>query len=237
MQIGKAGLKLLKEFEGCKLTAYRDVAGVWTIGYGHTRTAREGMRITQAEADRLLRADLDTFEAVVWDACIEVPNRNQFDAMVSLAFNVGAAGFRKSTVLRLHNRGNFVGAAKAFAMWNKARNAETGKLEPFAGLTRRRAAEAALYLTPVDDRPQTTSSATVEGPDARAVSPVTVMASAGAGLTVAQQAIAQAADVWDGLSRFGLSPNVVLAVLGAAAIAGLAWFVWNERKRQQEGGL
>jgi lysozyme len=231
MKIGKAGLKLLKEFEGCKLAAYLDVAGVWTIGWGHTRTAREGMKISQAEADRLLRSDIEEFEAAVWDACVEVPNQHQFDAMVSLAFNVGAAGFRRSSVLRLHNRGNFTGAAKAFGMWNKA----GGQVR--AGLTRRRAAESALYLTPIDDRKQTTSSATVEGPDARAVSPVTVMASAGAGLTVAQQAVAQAADVWDGLARFGLSPHVVLAVLGAAAIAGLAWFVWNERKRQQEGGL
>lgn len=231
MNIGTSGLKLLKEFEGCKLTAYRDVAGVWTIGYGHTRTAREGMKITQAEANRLLAQDLDEFEGAVWEACTEVPNRNQFDAMVSLAFNIGVAGFRRSTVLRLHNAGNFTGAARAFSMWNKA----GGQVR--AGLTRRRAAEAALYLTPVDDRPQTTTSATVESADGRKVSPVTAAASVGAGLTVAQQIVAQAADVWDGLARFGLSPNVVLAVLGAAAIAGLAWFVWNERKRQQEGEL
>lgn len=229
MRLNKSGLKLLREFEGCKLAAYQDVAGVWTIGYGHTRTAREGMKITKADADALLMQDVRLFEEGVDAACTEEPNENQFAAMVVLAFNIGLAGFRKSTVLRLHNAGNFTGAARAFAIWNKA----GGQVR--AGLTRRRAAEAALYLTPVAGEAQTTTSATVDSADGRAVSPVTVMAGAGGALTVAQQAVGQFADIWDGLGRVGISPHVVMLALGVAAVAGLAWFVWNERKRASEG--
>jgi lysozyme len=231
MRISNNGIALLKEFEGCKLEAYQDVAGVWTIGYGHTKGVQPGMKISRQEADDLLAQELDTYECAVERACREIPNQNQFSAMVVLAYNIGTGAFLKSSVLRLHNAGKFAEAASAFSMWNKA----GGKIR--AGLTRRRASEAALYLTPVADLPivQTTSSATVESRDGRAVSPVTVMAGVGGGLTVAQQVVAQAADVWDGLSRFGLSPHVVMSILGAAALAGLAWFVWDARKRAQEG--
>jgi lysozyme len=224
MQMNETGLKLLRDFEGCKLNAYLDVAGVWTIGYGHTRTAREGMTITKKAADALLARDLAEFERGVYAACSEEPNANQFAAMVSLAFNIGLAGFQRSTVLRRHNAGDFTNAAKAFSMWNKA----GGQVR--AGLTRRRAAEAALYLTPVDDHRQTTSSATVESADGKRVTPARVAASIGGALTIAQQAVAQASDIWDGLGSVGISPHLVLAVLGVATIGAVAWFVWQERR-------
>ena len=231
MKINAQGLALLREFEGCRLEAYQDVAGVWTIGYGHTMGVTPGMKISRQEADDLLADELDTYETAVKRACREVPNINQFSAMVVMAYNIGIGPFLKSSVLCLHNQAKFAEAASAFAMWNKA----GGKIR--AGLTRRRAAEASLYLTPVAGMPvvQTTSSATVDSHDGRAISPVTVMAGVGGGLTVAQQVVAQAADVWDGLARFGLSPHVVMSILGAAALAGLAWFVWDARRKAQEG--
>lgn len=138
-QIGKAGLDLIKSFEGLELKAYLCPAKVWTIGYGSTGPhVKQGMVITEAEAEALLRKDLARFEASVAKA---VPNatQSQFDAMVSLAFNIGTAGFEKSTVARKAAAGDHSGAAAAFALWNKG----GGKV--LTGLVRRREAEANLY--------------------------------------------------------------------------------------------
>ena len=146
-QINMQGLALVKEFEGCKLDAYQDVAGIWTIGYGHIRGVQPGMRISQTEAEQTLLDDLLGTEAVVDAATGNVPTSdNQFAAMVVLCFNIGSANFRGSTVLREHLAGHTDAAADAFLMWNKAR--VDGVLQPVTGLTNRRSAERALYLTP-----------------------------------------------------------------------------------------
>lgn len=142
--INKHGLDLIKAFEGCKLTAYLCPAGVWTIGYGSTGPhVRKGLTITQDAAEALLREDLERFERGVSTA-ISVPlTDNQFAALVSLAFNVGTGAFSGSTLVRKLNANDFAGAADQFARWNKA----GGRV--LAGLTRRRAAERALFETPV----------------------------------------------------------------------------------------
>jgi lysozyme len=145
-QIGAAGLEIVKRNEGLRLKAYICPAGVLTIGYGSTGPhVRPGMVITEAEADRLLNEDLDRFEEAVKRYAGKA-TQNQFDAMVSLAFNIGIANFRKSSVLRAHVAGNYAGAANAFALWNKAKVG--GVLKELAGLTRRRAEEARLYRKP-----------------------------------------------------------------------------------------
>ena len=147
MQISETGIELLKRFEGLSLEAYQDVAGIWTIGYGHTGPDVEpGMRITEAEADALLRQDLRFAEDAV-TRLVSVPlNSNEFDALVSFVFNVGAEAFRGSTPRRRLNRGDRIGAADALTWWNKATIA--GRLQEVLGLTRRRASERALFLTP-----------------------------------------------------------------------------------------
>ena len=131
---------IIKEFEGCKLKAYLCPAGVWTIGYGHTDGVKEGDEITQQEADRLLASDVDLFTAGVQRLVTSDINRNQLGALTSFAFNVGLGNLRHSTLLRLVNKGDFVGAANQFSRWNKA----GGKV--LAGLTRRREAERKLFL-------------------------------------------------------------------------------------------
>lgn len=139
MNIGNKGLALIKRFEGLRLKAYLCPAKVWTIGYGSTGPhVKPGMEITEAQAEQLLRDDLARFEKAVSDAA---PNatQDQFDAMVSLAFNIGIAGFQKSSVLRLHRLGKHDAAADSFALWNKG----GGRVLP--GLVRRRADEAHLY--------------------------------------------------------------------------------------------
>lgn len=143
-EINAAGYALVKEFEGLRFRAYLCPAGVWTIGYGHTDGVQEGQQITEAQADRFLDQDLDWAEACV-EKYAPGANDNEFAAMVSLTFNIGAAGFAKSTVARLHNVGDKLGAARAFRMWNKA--TVGGKLVELPGLTRRRLAEESLYLT------------------------------------------------------------------------------------------
>jgi lysozyme len=138
-QIGPRGLALIKEFEGLELKAYLCPAKVWTIGYGSTGPhVTPGMVISEAQADALLQKDLDRFEAAVAE---DTPGatQNQFDAMVSLSFNIGIGAFEKSSVLRQHLAGDHRAAAEAFGMWVKAK----GKTLP--GLQRRRAREADLY--------------------------------------------------------------------------------------------
>ncbi|MBE9180927.1 lysozyme [Oculatella sp. LEGE 06141] len=139
-QINTQGLELLKSFEGLRLTAYRDAVGVWTIGYGTTTGVRPGMRITQSQAEALLRQDLLRFETAV-NNLVKVPlTDNQFSALVSFTYNVGERALGTSTLLRLLNQGNYRGAANEFLRWNKA----GGRV--LAGLTRRRNAERTLFL-------------------------------------------------------------------------------------------
>lgn len=144
-KMNQRGLALLKEFEGCKLSAYPDPAtgGVpWTIGYGHTQGVKKGMTITQFEADELLLEDVEEFENGVSKLLGNAPTTpNQASAMICLAYNIGLANFAKSTVLKRHRLGNHIGAARAFVLWNRANGAV------MRGLTRRREAEAKLYLS------------------------------------------------------------------------------------------
>lgn len=145
-EINAKGVELVKHFEGLRTTAYQDSVGVWTIGYGHTSMAGpprvyQGMTITAAEAETILKQDLDVFEQGVASALTIITNEDQFSAMVSFAFNVGLGAFRTSTLLRKHNAGDVAGAADEFPRWIYA----GGQILP--GLERRRKAERALYLS------------------------------------------------------------------------------------------
>jgi lysozyme len=141
--VNQATVDLIKRNEGCRLEAYQDSVSVWTIGYGHTGPdVSEGLRITQEQAEELLRKDLERFQDGIDDAIGGDTSDNQYGAMVSLAFNIGLGNLRHSSVLRLHNAGDKAGAADAFLLWNKA----GGRV--LSGLDRRRQEERTLYLTP-----------------------------------------------------------------------------------------
>lgn len=136
-------LDLIMKFEGCRLEAYQDPVGIWTIGWGTVKGVKPGMKITQALADKLLREEVNEKANQVLKL-VRVPlNNNQFGALVSFAYNVGTGqkGLAGSTLLKKLNSGDMAGAAAEFARWNKA----GGKV--LAGLTRRRAAEAKLFLS------------------------------------------------------------------------------------------
>ena len=147
-QVNQAGIDLIRRFEGCRLEAYPDPAtggAPWTIGYGATGPGIEpGVAWTQEEAEARLAEDVQRFADAVERVLTVDVSDNEFAAMVSLAFNIGAAAFRKSTLLRLVNDGHFEAAAQQFERWNRA----GGRV--MAGLTRRRQAERALFETPGD---------------------------------------------------------------------------------------
>lgn len=140
MKINQAGLELIKDFESCRLTAYRDIVGILTIGYGQTGPqVHEGMTITQAEADKMLLDALGLVDRGV-SSLVRVPlSDNQFSSLVSFAYNLGLGALKQSTLLNCVNKNEFEHAAKEFLKWNHA----GGKV--VAGLTRRRAAESALF--------------------------------------------------------------------------------------------
>lgn len=141
IRIGSAGIALIKRFEGLRLYAYSDPVGIITIGYGHTKTARKGQAINEEKAESLLREDLLGFERCI-SQNVDVPlSQEQFDALVSFAFNVGCGAFGDSTLLRKLNNLDYSGAADEFPRWNKAGGAV------LHGLTRRRNAERGLFLS------------------------------------------------------------------------------------------
>lgn len=155
MKVSAAGRKAIAAHEGVRLKAYPDPATggePWTIGVGHTSAAGppkvyKGLTITAEECDEILSRDLATFERAVEKAVTVPLNQNQFDALVSFTFNVGAGNLQKSTLLRNLNARDYRGAADQFPVWNKA----AGKV--MAGLTGRRAEERAQFQRPVPAAP------------------------------------------------------------------------------------
>lgn len=135
-------LKIIREFEGCRLKAYRCSAGVWTIGWGQTAGIKEGMAWTQAQADSNLANSVKTCMQAVLRACPQLKEEtdNRIAACTSLAYNIGNKGFAGSSVCRHTQNREYSKAADAFLLWNKA----DGKV--LAGLARRREAERKLYL-------------------------------------------------------------------------------------------
>lgn len=139
MRTSQRGLDLIKSFEGLHLSAYKCPADVWTIGYGATTGVQPGQTITKERAEELLRDDVARFEAQVLRA-IKVPlSQGQFDALVSFTYNLGAANLANSTLARLLNAGDYMGAAAQFDRWNKV----GGKV--LKGLVARRVAERAMF--------------------------------------------------------------------------------------------
>ena len=132
-------IKKIKEFEGCVLTAYKCPAGKWTIGYGHTKGVKQGQKITQAQADALLKADLKPFENYV-NKLLVCTAQGEFDALTDFVYNLGTASLERSTLLKLiRQHANTNDIQKQFMRWVYA----GGK--KLKGLEKRRAWEATRY--------------------------------------------------------------------------------------------
>lgn len=233
MKISARGLKLVKEFEGClksvgggRFTTYYCPANVLTIGWGHTndggRPIKPGDVWTQAECDQALADDMGRFEKMV-DRRVKVPlNQNQYDALVSFTYNCGEGNLAKSTLLKKVNAGDFAAAANQFAAWNK------GGGRVLAGLTRRRAAEAALFRstasTPKIDTPAVAPLPMPQQVDPPAADKPSFAEKAGTWATAASGGgvLAYLTD-W----RIVAALSVSLIVIGVAGI----WFMGPENVR------
>lgn len=143
MKLGPAGTALIKDFEKCRLVAYKPTPDdVWTCGWGSTKGVTETTVWTAEEADAHFLEDVAWAEECVTKAITRPLTQNEADSLISLCFNIGCGAFSGSTLVRMINAGDFDGAAEQFKRWNK----QAGK--ELAGLTWRRAAEAALFDTP-----------------------------------------------------------------------------------------
>lgn len=156
MQLSDEGEKIIKNFEGLRLDAYRDSAAVWTIGYGSTRyhdgkPVKPGDKLAdEAQADILFRNTLGQYENAVNDL-VRVPiNQNQFDALVSFTYNEGTGALKESTLLRKLNKGDYQGAADQLLIWDKITNPKTGEKTTLNTLVKRRKQERQLFLSAIN---------------------------------------------------------------------------------------
>ena len=139
MNISQEGISLIKKFEGCELEAYKCAAGVWTIGYGHTKDVKEGNSITKEEAESMLVHELQEYCSDV-DIAVKVDlKQNEFDSLVSWTYNLGPTNLNSSTMLRVLNEGKHDEVPAQMKRWNKA----SGQVKQ--GLVRRREAEALMF--------------------------------------------------------------------------------------------
>jgi len=230
MKTSPRGIALLIEYEGFRGNAYIPVPGdVPTIGFGFTEGVKLGDKITLAEAKERLKTELVKYERGVLSAMTVSPTQAQFDACVVFAFNVGVAGFKKSSVLKAHNRGDFQAAARSFGLWNKSNGVV------YAGLTRRRAAEAAMYLSgQPDDEPEPMPQRIEEE---RPMTASTInRASVVAGGTATVAAVSETVNTVNGL-KHGVSElgDWLLPALLVLVIALCGYIVWERVKQRREG--
>lgn len=141
MKLSQSGIDFIKRWEGFSATPYLCPAGVWTIGYGHAGGVKPKQQpITKEWAEALLRKDVEWAESIVNQVVTYKINQNQFDALVSFTFNLGAV-LKRSTLLKKLNAGDVAGAAEEFPKWRLAGGV------PNKGVLNRRLAEQKLFLT------------------------------------------------------------------------------------------
>ncbi len=223
MVTSPSGVKAIQADEGTVLEAYQDIVGVWTIGVGHTgsKYAQPGVKITKAKALELLHADLSDAEDAVNNR-VKVPlTQKQFDALVSLVFNIGVGAFAKSTLLRKLNKGDYFGAADQFTPWNKAGGKVVG------GLVRRRAGERARFLegTAIPDEEPNESNLIADAPvkpSVRESRPIQALGATGVAgtLSVAAENVAPLAEYSDYI-------RILWIML---VLAGIGYFIYQNKQ-------
>lgn len=150
MKASKQCIELIKQFEGCRLKAYKCPANIWTIGIGHTglvngKPITENTTITPLMAETLLAIDLQKFENAINKLVKKPLTQSEFDSLTSFVFNIGIGAFEQSTMLKLLNQGNFELASKQFDRWIYAKG------KPLKGLKKRRLAEKTLFLSKLNN--------------------------------------------------------------------------------------
>jgi len=229
---------LLKKFEGCKLKAYKDPVGIWTIGYGHTSAAgepdvTEGMTITQAEAEEILKRDLVKYEKPVADL-VKVPlSQHQFDVLVDFAYNAGVGNLKSSTLLKRVNAGDFDAVPNELMKWTKAKGKE------LPGLVRRRRAESEWWRD-LSNKPVIEEDQRVE-PDPVPVKKITeskqangaVVLGALGSVGAAKEVMTQVQEA-NGLFGSALAMAQDMNFLIMVAVIGIGAAIWYWRKQNLE---
>jgi lysozyme len=253
MQMSQGGIDaLLKKFEGCKLTSYRCPAGVLTVGYGHTSAAGapevvENMKITQSQAEEILRRDLVKYETPVHNMVTQPLTQHQFDVLVDFAYNAGIGALKSSTLLKKVNAGQFDAVPAELMKWTKGKIPGKG-MQVLPGLLRRRQAESAWWSSgdatasskptqePTDDEheeritPEPVPVRTMA--DSKQGNAALVTAGLG-GLGVAKEVAAQAKEASDTADQLiGLLSDTNFLIM--AAIIGVAASIWYFRKKHME---
>jgi len=235
--VSPSGIGLIKKFEGLHkqtsegdVRAYRCPAGRWSIGWGHCKGVKSGMRATVEECEQFLQEDLNEAGNVV-TRLVHVPlTQHQFDALASFIFNLGQGNFAESTLLRKLNQGLYDEVPEQLMRWNKAR--VDGVLTPLKGLTRRRTAEAALFSMDVplaDDG----GDMMAQKPEQSATKPLKKSKTlAGAGIAGGAGIMAEVAAQLQPL--VGYSESIKYIFL-AASLAGVALVTYARIKDSKEG--
>ena len=242
MKMSQGGIdNLLKKFEGCKLKSYRCPANVCTIGYGHTSAAGapevvDGMTITQAQADEILKRDLVKYESAVLGMVKVELTQNQFDVLVDFAYNAGVGALKSSTMLKKINSGSLDTVPDELMKWTKG----GGKVLP--GLVRRRQA-AVAWWNAHQDHPDDHEDHRSE-PDAPAQRTMAnskqgnaALLTAGLGsVGVAKEIAAQAKDASDTADQLmGLLHNGNFVIMVAIIGTGAAIWYWRKKNMDQHG--
>jgi lysozyme len=241
MHMSQGGLdNLLKKFEGCKLKAYLCPAGVCTIGYGHTSAAgapmvNDGMTITQAQAEDILKRDIVKYEIAVMDLVKVKLTQNQFDVLTDFAYNAGVGNLKSSTMLKKINSGNLDAVPAELMKWTKG----GGKVLP--GLIRRRQAAGAWWTAQDQAHDEQEDRAEPDAPPKRTMvdskqGNAAVLTAGLGGLGIAKEVASQAQDASDTANQLaGLfaNPNflIMLAIMGLAAAI---WF-WRKKHMDEHG--
>ena len=235
----ETGVLPIAEDEGCRLSAYLCPAGVWTCGWGETAGVSASTRWSQAYADQRLCDSIAERVAEVRRMCTVEPTPQQLAALVRLAYNIGTAALAKSTVIKCHNRGDFLAAGRAFALWNKYRPKPGAPLQVSAGLTARRAREAAQYLAGIGSTDTAVPQA-VAPESSPAASPINQAGAAAGAVAVVQAAGAQVEALkgpLDALRQFATdwlgAPAGVVPWLIVAGLAGVV--VWQRIQQRRQG--
>jgi lysozyme len=241
MHMSQGGLdNLLKKFEGCKLKAYLCPAVVCTIGYGHTSAAgapmvNDGMTITQAQAEDILKRDIVKYEIAVMDLVKVKLTQNQFDVLTDFAYNAGVGNLKSSTMLKKINSGNLDAVPAELMKWTKG----GGKVLP--GLIRRRQAAGAWWTAQDQAHDEQEDRAEPDAPPKRTMvdskqGNAAVLTAGLGGLGIAKEVASQAQDASDTANQLaGLfaNPNflIMLAIMGLAAAI---WF-WRKKHMDEHG--
>ena len=243
MHMSQGGLdNLLKKFEGCKLKAYRCPANVCTIGYGHTSAAGapqvvDGMIITQADAEDILKRDIVKYEVAVMDLVKVKLTQNQFDVLTDFAYNAGVGALQSSTMLKKVNAGNLDAVPAELMKWTKG----GPEKKTLPGLVRRRQAEINWWTAQDHAHDQQEDRATPDAPPKRTMADSkqgnAALLTAGLGsLGVAKEVAAQAKDASDVADQFmGLLSNTNFVIMVAIIGAGAAIWYWRKKNMDQHG--